>query len=246
MAWYEENFSDKYLELYAHRNKDEGFNDVEKVTKLIKLQQNAEILDLCCGAGRHLLALHQLGFNKLSGLDLSRDLLKKAQSELLEADINAKLIQADMRYIPQELTFDCILSLFTSFGYFKSDSENKQVISGAYNRLKTNGIMLMDTINPSYLEKNIVKSEEKIKNDTIIQIKRNITKKNPRVEKTTTITHKDGQIDKYFESVRLFSAQEFIDMYHQAGFCDIKLYGSLDAENLTIHSPRLIIIAKKC
>lgn len=246
MAWYEESFKDHYLELYSHRDQHEGRENIARAVEMAALNDDAEILDLCCGAGRHLLALHSLGFSNLSGLDLSRELLQRAQKELLAADVSATLIQADMRNIPAELSFDCIFSLFTSFGYFENDEDNHSVIVNAAERLKPGGVMLMDTINPSFLIPQLVEAEEKTMGTATLKIKREITADPPRVQKTTRIVERDGQEDIYFESVRLFSAQEFHDMYVAAGFDKVELFGSLQGHELTNESPRLIIRAQRC
>ena len=72
-----------YLDLYPQRDADEALSDIRGLTELTTLNKDAPLLDLCCGAGRHLCSLHQLGFTQLSGLDLSGELLEVASEDSL-------------------------------------------------------------------------------------------------------------------------------------------------------------------
>ena len=149
--WYKKSFGSTYLERYSHRNKEEAQRDIEKLVQLLSIPKDEILLDLCCGAGRHLIALHRIGFQHIIGLDLSEDLLKFAALELSKAGAeHIKLIREDMREIPYKNCFGVILSLFTSFGYFQHDEENQKVINRVSKALKPKGIFVLDYINKNY------------------------------------------------------------------------------------------------
>ncbi|MFL7807311.1 MAG: hypothetical protein AB8I80_01700, partial [Anaerolineae bacterium] len=66
-----------------------------------------------------------------------------------------------------------------------------------------------------------------------------------RVEKTTTVTASDGSVREFHESVRMYSRQEMVEMLRAAGFLHPRCYGSLDKDECSVESKRLILIAEK-
>ena len=62
-AWYEESFGYDYLELYAHRDDAEARSDVRAIIELLDPPRDEPLLDLCCGACRHILVLREMGFD---------------------------------------------------------------------------------------------------------------------------------------------------------------------------------------
>lgn len=121
MVWYEESFGSDYLMVYKHRDVQGASEEVQKMSSLLQLKKYAEVLDLCCGMGRHSMALHELGY-RVTGVDLSETLLNEARK--LDIDSQVYWIQGDMRNLPVTNTYDAVLNLFTSFGYFEEDAEN--------------------------------------------------------------------------------------------------------------------------
>jgi hypothetical protein len=66
-----------------------------------------------------------------------------------------------------------------------------------------------------------------------------------RIIKEITIDNK-GKINKYFESVRMFSKDELINMLQKLGFRIIKTFGDFMGNSFELESsPRIIIIAGK-
>jgi len=248
MAWYEESFGREYLKLYANRNLAEARANIQDIINLLALQNDAPLLDLCCGAGRHLLILYEMGFRQLVGLDLSDELLRVAARELA-AENNLphppfSLIRGDMRAIPSKNHFAAILSLFTSFGYFEADEENQAVLTTVHNALRPGGVFLMDYVNRDYLISHLVAEDEKLLAGGHILNVRQITDDCRRVEKTTTFSCQ-GTEHRFHESVRLYSPAEMIERYQIAGFTNIRYYGSVSGQRFSPESKRLILIGEK-
>jgi ubiquinone/menaquinone biosynthesis C-methylase UbiE len=53
MAWYQESFGNDYLIVYKHRDLQGAYNEVKQMIDWLQLPVGAEVLDLCCGMGRH-------------------------------------------------------------------------------------------------------------------------------------------------------------------------------------------------
>ena len=248
-AWYEDSFGAEYLELYAHRNDQEARADIEAIVSLLDPPRDEPLLDLCCGACRHVLVLRDLGFTRIVGLDLSSDLLEVASRRLCQeygdACAEVELVRSDMRGIPYENHFQTVLSLFTSFGYFAQDQENQRVFAAVYRALRPGGKFLVDYMNRDYVIEHLVERDERSLPDRHIANVRCLTDEGRRVEKTTTVRTADGQVREFHESVRLYSREEMIRMLRGEGFAEVLCYGSLDGKACDIDDRRLILVAEK-
>jgi SAM-dependent methyltransferase len=248
-AWYEQSFGETYLDLYAHRDEREARENVRALMALIAPDPEEPLLDLCCGAGRYLCALRELGFARLYGLDLSETMLDAAAEALAkgrdEIPCQIELIPADMRCIPFENHFGVVLSLFTSFGYFDDDAENLAVLQGVHRALKPGGVFVLDYMNRQQVIARLSPMDEQERGSRWIRNERRISPDGKRVEKTTTIRDAEGRQQVFFESVRLFSPEELVSMLGEVGFCEPALYGAFCGDPFQADSPRLIAICHK-
>ncbi len=236
--WYRKSFGEDYLQVYSHRDEEEAKKEVEKIIALTGAEEDWAILDLCCGAGRHLDALFELGYRNLMGLDLSSDLLQVAG----ENSPHITFIRGDMRNLPFSEHFHLVLSLFTSFGYFFDDMENLQVLKEIYRCLRPGGKFLIDYINRSYLEENLVPEDIFCINGKKIISKRYFSSDKLRVEKDILVI--EGRDRKtYHESVRLFTVAELKNLMEKSGFINIDCHGGLKEDTLPLNS-RITLIGK--
>ena len=245
-AWYEDTFGRDYLCLYPHRDEEEAARDISDLLRIIDPPRDGSLLDVGCGAGRHLAALRHEGFTQLAGLDLSAYLLAEARKRLDVAFMSdIRLIKADMRDIPENERYSTIISLFTSFGYFADHLDDKRVLSSAYRALLHSGTFVLDTLNRAYVLASLIPSEEKVLGDMCISIRRRITKDGLRVEKETRVTQPGSPETTYRESVRMYEKGDIEDMLNQIGFVDTRFFGSLRGEAFSSSSPRMVLVASK-
>ncbi len=247
--WYETSFGRAYLKLYAHRNAAEARADVHAILRLIAPPRDRPLLDLCCGAGRHLESLSRQGFRWLVGLDLSMALLEAARERLRAVGTEAshiELVRADMRHIPFENCFGTVLSLFTSFGYFERDEDNLAVLREICRVLEPGGRVLMDYINREHVLRHLVARDEKRLGNWWVRNERSIADGGRRVEKVTTVTLETGEQRTFHESVRLYSVTEMVAMFKSAGLSQVRYYGALDGQPFCgPDSPRLVLVATR-
>jgi len=245
-AWYEETFGRDYLSLYPHRNDEEAARDISDLLKLIDPHKEARLLDLCCGAGRHLMALRRVGFSQLTGLDLSADLLAEARSQLDNAGMDdVQLVRADMRDIPMTGLYSTIVSLFTSFGYFVDRQDDERVLASAYRALASNGTFVLDTLNRGQVLASLVPEEEKELGDMHVYIRRRITDDGLRVEKETRVTQPGSPETMYSESVRMYEREEIEGMLAEIGFVNTRFFGDLQGQAYSSSSPRMVFATSK-
>ena len=246
MKWYERSFGPDYLALYPHRDDAEASQDVANLIALIAPPTDLPLLDLGCGAGRHLLALHRLGFEDLTGIDLSQDLLHAAAERLSAAGADAiELLRSDMRQIPHQSHFATILSMFTSFGYFDSPDEDNRMLHGVHRALLPGGVFVLDTLNRQWTLDHLIPRENRAIGTLRLDISRSITPDGARVEKETRVSETGMPERVYRESVRMYAPDDLHRMLSDAGFDDVDLYGSLAGDPVDATSRRTVGVARR-
>jgi len=112
------------------------------------------LLDLACGSGVHARRLARRGI-EVVGLDapsLVRYCTEQAAAEGLD---NVTFVEGDMRALPFHETFDALVVLSTSFGFF-DDETNQRVLEGIARALKPDGRLLLQLSDPhTFVERQI-------------------------------------------------------------------------------------------
>ncbi|MBA9084563.1 ubiquinone/menaquinone biosynthesis C-methylase UbiE [Fontibacillus solani] len=245
--WYERSFGEDYLLVYKHRDIQGAKREVHKMISWLGLSKGAQVLDLCCGMGRHSMALHEAGY-EVTGIDLSGVLLKEARSNDPEGTVT--WVQSDMRSLPLEGGFDAVVNLFTSFGYFERDEEHIKVLQEISRMLKPGGRFIIDFLNPQYTISHLVSHSERVDEGQLIVENRVI--EDGYVKKQITI--KDHQISgslddsiqqprNYLERIKMYSIDQLTEMLHAAGLRLDKVHGDYDEEEYDeAYSPRMIMV----
>ena len=92
-----------------------------------------------------------------------------------------------MRDIPYEDYFNGVMNMFTSFGYFESDSENELVFQSVSRSLNKEGWVVLDFMNRDYILNHFTPFDEQIKGAVTIRQQREFDKKSERINKTISI-----------------------------------------------------------
>jgi SAM-dependent methyltransferase len=245
MSWFEEWFdSPLYETLYANRNEEEARLLASLIEKEIPNSSYPKLLDLGCGRGRHSLTLAERGYH-VTGIDLSEEAIKKARSKAEDRKIlHATFEVGDMRD-PLPYTFDAIVNLFTTFGYFLNDSENIRVLKSAGAMLKTGGLFMQDYLNRQYVMENLVPNEEGIYSGFRYRIKRYI--KDGMVFKRIRFSSRRlTEPVEYQERVKLYSLDWFKTHLRETGFEPLKTFGDYKGGAFKPgNSSRLLMISRK-
>ncbi|WP_240414419.1 class I SAM-dependent methyltransferase [Paenibacillus periandrae] len=241
--WYKKSFGDDYLLVYKHRDMQGAYNEVKGMIEWLKLDQGAEVLDLCCGMGRHSMALTDFGY-KVTGIDLSGVLLKEAVR--LDREQKVQWIQGDMRDVQINQQFDAVVNLFTSFGYFEEDAENEKVLQEIYRLLKPSGQgqFIIDFLNPEFVERNLVPFSKRTEGNSTIEETRKI--EDGFVRKTIVVSEPGARDRSYLEQVKLYHQEAFLTMLDRVGLEVLNVYGAYDASPYEkTESKRMIFVGRR-
>jgi len=243
--WYETAFAQDYVERYQHRSDDAASAEAPLILKSLELPARALVLDVCCGAGRHSRALAAAGVSVLA-FDLSLDLLKCACKQ---EHLNIAYLRADMRRIPiRSACMDGAISIFTSFGYFESDSENLQVLKEVARVLKPGARFVLDYFNlQPTLDKLVPKSEKQV-GALLIKERRRFDIARRRLIKTIHTLDSNGNTcaAALTESLRAYSPLELSALFRRAGLKIVTRFGDLQGSVFNSRSsPRCVVVATR-
>jgi SAM-dependent methyltransferase len=197
------------------------------------------MLDLACGKGRYSIALNRMGYT-VTGIDLSQrkiEAAKKHQSSTLSFAVN------DMRMPLEPNKYDYVFNLFTSFGYFDNEEENKVVLTNVYNSLKKGGVFVLDYVNGEKVARHLLEHEKCSVDGVDFSIYRYVM--NNLIIKEIKI--KDGtEICTFSEKVSIFSESKLKEYSTGCGFEIIEIFGDYQLKRYNeSDSDRLIIICRK-
>jgi SAM-dependent methyltransferase len=237
VEWYERWFGEEYLALYPHRDQADAAAAIALLERRIGPSAGGLVLDLACGAGRHVGLLRRFGWTV--GLDLSQVLLGVARAN----DPDGPYVRADMRVLPfASGSFALVTNLFTSFGYFASDDEHSRVLDEVRHVLRPSGTFVLDYFNSDYVRDNLVECDEREVSGRRIEQRRSITPDGRFVVKRI-VDSAGGQA--FLERVRLFTPGDLASRLHAAGFSVDASFGDYSGAPLSRASARAIFFARR-
>jgi ubiquinone/menaquinone biosynthesis C-methylase UbiE len=96
------------------------------------------LLDVACGTGGHLRHLQR--WYDVTGVDLDPGMLDQARGRLPDV----RLVEADMRTLALDASFDAVVCLFSSIGYLRSADELVTAVGAMARHLTPGGVLIVD------------------------------------------------------------------------------------------------------
>lgn len=244
--WFRIAFGSDYVGLYAHRDETEAAAVVDLICKTLNLTPGLRVLDAPCGAGRHARAFAARGLPTI-GLDLSVELLQKAVELQPPFGPRPSYIRADIRRLPfQPGGFAVVANLFSSFGYFPGEAENRGVMSGLAEMVSPGGHLVIDFMNSEHVARSLeARSERTTGQGWHVTEERWIVSEPKRVNKRIVARGKHGEKREFLESVRLYNPAELEQMMGEAGIVVKHRFGDYAGAPLTRYSPRALLVGEK-
>lgn len=229
--------------LFDEERIDETSEEVEEIISLLDLDRDSRILDLCCGVGRHSIELAKRGF-EVTGVDNTQEYLEIAERRGGEENLDIEFVLEDMRGFTRPKSFDAVLSMFTSFGYFEDKEEDRKVARNVFESLKPGGVFLVDTKGKEIIARIFQEKGWEEMDGTFLLQERKVAKNWSWMD-NRWIVIKDGEVKEFNVRHRIYSAVELSDLLKGVGFKKVDVYGSLDGAEYDTEADRLIAVAFK-
>lgn len=251
--WWRRLFNSLYLKTDGDVVEDREITsrEVDTILSILKPSYEDRILDLCCGHGRHSLELAKRGFQNIEGLDRSHYLIQKAKVNAKRDALNIKFREGDARKLPYPPdTFDVVLILGNSFGYFDSVQEDLKVVKEVMKVLKPWGRLFIDVSDGKYLREHFQsRSWEWIDKKHFVCRERSLSIDKQRLISREIISHVEkGVIVDQFYAERLYTEESLKELLEKAGFTDIQFHGTISPnsrrnQDLGMMEKRIIVTA---
>ena len=240
--------------MFKSREGKTAKQEVKQILSQIDAHGKLKILDLCCGEGRHSIVLAKMKHD-VTGLDFSKDFLAVATKKSKRAKVNIKFVRGDMKltskYFPKN-SFDLVVSLFNSFGYFDKRSDDFETIKEINKILKPDGFLIINTLHAGGVKVRLNKPLS-----TGYEVQRNVfmidqVSFDPKKMKTHAIwkiidVRKKNKVKIFRGSFQqnIYSHQEMKEMLKTAGFSVVKTWGMLPGGEFKKNSWHQTVLAQK-
>lgn len=212
------NFSkiyDKFMEIC-------DYNEWARVLENYIKEYNPEgkkILDLGCGTGSTLLKIAEK--YECSGLDLSEEMLKKANIKLKGKNVH--LFLGDMREFDTGEKYDVIFSFFDTLNHLTSLEDLTDLFNSVKKSLEKGGIYIFDAVDRKFIDKmfaNDIYADNRKDFAVIWEHFYDEEQNIDEIEATYFIKNKNKTFDKATEYYvkRIFSQKELCSCAENTGF----------------------------
>lgn len=219
--WWMSIFDDVYLQTDARSVCDDQLTreEVGFLESGLNISKHWRILDLCGGQGRHALGLSRRGFFNITVFDYSDYLLSNGKKKAARENLAVKFVRGDARYIGlRNSSFDFIMLMGSSFGYFIHEGENKKILAESFRLLTSRGTLLLDLPDKNHVIKNFKPRACHRANDRLEVIRERKLEQDVIYCRERVITASNTCIRDKVYCTRLYSQRHIQDILRDVGF----------------------------
>jgi cyclopropane fatty-acyl-phospholipid synthase-like methyltransferase len=244
--WYEQFFYGLAVDMWRKAvTENQTREEADFIVETLGLEQNARILDVPCGLGRHSIELSRRAY-QVTGLDLSVQSIAEAKQNSAEAGLPIEWIHADMNALDKTFAqeqFDGAFCFGNSFGYADYNSTRDFLLS--LNRcLKTGARFVIDTgLAAESLLPNLP-GRRWYKVDDMYMLSDASYDAESSMLQTQYTFIRDGVIQTGNATYYLHTVAEMKRLFRMCGFDVEALYGSTKRDPYRVGSARLLVVSR--
>ncbi|MBN2585932.1 MAG: class I SAM-dependent methyltransferase [Candidatus Fermentibacteraceae bacterium] len=219
---------------------------VDRVVKLLDMKEGDSVLDLACGFGRHSLEFAVRGF-RVTGVDLNRELIDEAGEKARSQGLDAVFVLADMRDFAEQDSFDHIVILYNSFGYFRDPRDDMRVLRNCLTSLLPGGRLLTGVVGREVLQRSMPSRSSRYWREegglTVLE-ESTVDEDFSWIDNRWIVL--EGARRRNCEyGMRIYSEEGMRDLMRRAGFDEICAYGDLSGAPYDEEAHHLLTVARK-
>jgi ubiquinone/menaquinone biosynthesis C-methylase UbiE len=218
--------------------------EVAGVRRLLRLKPSDRILDVCCGMGRHAVALGALGYGVV-GIDRSAMMVSMATETASSMGAGCWFVRADAGRLPFGQRFTKVLNLFNSFGYCETDEGNLRILAETARCLEPGGELLLETRNKARQLLALPYGRyERLTGGHRVRLRCYYDATRRRLNSEWTDAD-DEDVLHHFASIRLYDLDELKSMLSAAGLRIAGIYGDYDGTPFDQRHRQLILLCRR-
>jgi len=244
-AWFE---NDAFWHAFAptmfrQKQIDAATEEIDCVLALAPVEPAAAVLDICCGPGRHSLELARRGYC-VTGVDRTLEFLDAARARAQQEGLSVELLECDAREFSRPETFDLAINLYTSFGYFADQDDDRRMARNVFEALKSGGLLVMEMMGKEILARIFTPRDWEEIDDVILLQERTLSDSWRWIDNRWILLRGEERHEFRF-GLRLYSADELCRLLAEVGFAATTVYGSLAGVPYDQEAKRLVVVAEK-
>lgn len=225
-----EGFAEVYDRLMSNVHYDTWAQFYAELMTAFGIRRGSKVCECACGTGSLTLQLYRLGY-KMTGVDLSQDMLWIASQKAREAGAMIPFVRQDMRQLRLHRPMDAVLATCDGVNYLIEDEDLLSFFRCAYNTIRPGGGLFFDISTPYKLENALGNQLICDDTDEITYLWQNrFSEKNRTVDMHLCIfvKEKDGRYHRIDEDQlqKAHEAEHLGLLMRQAGFDRVMIYGN--------------------
>ncbi len=218
--------------------------EVQGLRSRLGLKSGMTVLDAACGVGRHSLELARQGM-RVTGVDYSRDYVRRAQASAKRERLKGTAFESgDLRDLWRfHQSFDAVINLYTSFGYYGSAKDNLEALRQMANALKPGGVLALELLPRESLQAGFLAKDWQRTQDGYMMFKREWIH-GGRQLRGEVVTVRQGKIHEHLTEVWVYGVHDLEVMLRRVGLERVRIWGGYKGQKWTA-GHRLLMAAWK-
>lgn len=199
--------------------------EVKGLRSRLGLKPGMAVLDAACGVGRHSLELARQGL-LVTGVDYSRDYVKRAQASARRERLKGAAFESgDLRDLWRfHGSFDAVINLYTSFGYYARAKDNLEALRQMAGALKPGGVLALELLPRESLQKIFVAKDWHRTSDGYMMFKREWIH-GGRQMRGEVVTVRQGRAHEHVTELWVYTVHELESMLRRVGLERVRIWG---------------------
>ncbi len=246
MAWDDELFArigEDYDGIFA-QEVEQTEAQADFALRVLGLRPGQRVLDVCCGPGRHALALARRGMD-VTALDRDGVLLAMGRRRAAAAGLTVRWVEADARRPPRLGVFAGAMCLFASWGYAGDPAEDGLVLAGVARGLAPGARFLLDVPNLTWLAAHPTGRSLSLARGTAVREERRFHPDSRTLDVSWDVRRRGRPRWTTDIRYRVYALEEMEWHLAAAGLVLDAAYGGFDGSSLTAQSPRCVVLSRR-
>jgi SAM-dependent methyltransferase len=242
MSWWEDLYDDALADVLLAQDDRDVAETVRFLVDTLAIRDGDRVFDQCCGIGRLAIPLAARGAEVI-GVEQSARYVERARARAAATGRATFVVGDAFDYVPPPCA--AAFNWWTSFGYVDDDGANARMLQRAHDALVADGRFALDFLNvPGVLAR--FRPHEITRRDGVVMLRESrLDLARGTIRKLWTFVLPDGRRVERPSTVRLYTPDRLVALFREVGFRDVRVLGGIDGQELTLESPRCIVVGTK-